>query len=131
MIVVCRKCGDIRKPCYCSLVAEVKTLRDELARKCDLCEASTDARAWQAENEALRQAAERLKGELRNMQRSLEQKNRALDALHYVWCSGGCKTGTHRWSEQTITEEVVKEAERNTRRLRTWWDNVTTKEGRE
>jgi hypothetical protein len=60
MIVVCRKCGDIRKPCYCSLVAEVKTLRDELARKCDLCEASTDARAWQAENEALRQAAESL-----------------------------------------------------------------------
>ena len=46
-----------------------------------------------------------------------------LDALHFVWCDGPCASGTHRWSDKTITEEVVDEAERNTKRLRTWFDN--------
>jgi hypothetical protein len=53
----CSKCGDYVKPCRCSLEAEVKALKAELNDKCLLCEASTDARSWQAENEALRQAA--------------------------------------------------------------------------
>jgi hypothetical protein len=63
---------------------------------------------------------ETLRRELRKMQIAIERKNRELDALHYVWCDGGCETGTHRWSEPTITEEVVQEAERNTKRLRQW-----------
>lgn len=62
------------------------------------------------------------RAEIRRLQVCLEEKNRALDALHYVWCSGGCKSGTHRWTEQSITESVVEEAERNTRRLRAWFE---------
>lgn len=65
----------------------------------------------------------RLKSEIREMQLVLERKNRELDALHYVWCNGGCDGGTHRWTENTVTEEVVLEAERNTKRLREWFDN--------
>jgi hypothetical protein len=57
----CTKCGDYVKPCRCSLEAEVKALKAELNDKCLLCEASTDARSWQAENEALREENERLR----------------------------------------------------------------------
>ncbi len=64
-----------------------------------------------------------LKREIRIMQKALEDRNRALDAMHYVWCDGGCKTGAHRWTENTITEDVVAEAERNTIRLRRWFNN--------
>jgi len=67
---------------------------------------------------------ENLRAEIRKMQLALERKNRELDALHYVWCDGGGATGTHRWTVQNITEEVVKEAERNTDRLREWWENA-------
>ena len=51
---------------------------------------------------------------------ALEKKNRELDAMHWVWCSGSCDLGVHRWSggAQTLTEEVVKLAERNALRLR-------------
>lgn len=63
-----------------------------------------------------------LKREVRHCQDVLERKNRLLDALHCVWCNGGCESGTHRWSEKTITEEVVQDAERNTMRLRQWFE---------
>jgi methionyl-tRNA synthetase len=53
----CNACGDYLRPCRCTLTAENKKLKEELGSKCDLCEASTAARSWQAENEALRQAA--------------------------------------------------------------------------
>lgn len=73
---------------------------------------------------------QRLEGKLRTlkrqvtyMQRALHERNVQLDALHHVWCDGGCKGGTHRWTEQTITEEVVAEAERNTKRLRRWFES--------
>lgn len=60
------------------------------------------------------------KHELNCIQNSLRDKNLALDAMHYVWCDGGCTSGTHRWTPQNITKEIVLEAERNTRRLRSW-----------
>jgi hypothetical protein len=67
---------------------------------------------------------EKLRRQIRIQQESLEKKNRALDALHYVWCSGGCTTGVHRHGDpDEITEELVLEAERNTKRLRIWWEN--------
>lgn len=53
----------------------------------------------------------------------LHERNLQLDALHHIWCDGGCSTGAHRWTGQTITEEVVQQAERNTKRLRSWWNN--------
>jgi hypothetical protein len=54
----------------------------------------------------------------------LHRKNLELDALHFVWCSGACRGGVHRWSSDIVTEEIVAEAERNTTRLRQWYDGV-------
>jgi hypothetical protein len=54
---------------------------------------------------------------------SLRQKNLALDALHYVWCDGGCDKGVHRWSPDVITKELVQEAKINTNRLISWHNN--------
>ena len=53
----------------------------------------------------------------------LHSKNLELDALHYVWCSGGCEDGVHRWMDEKLTEEIVKLAELNTKRLRQWYEN--------
>ena len=68
-----------------------------------------------------------LRRQLRIMQESLERKNRELDALHYVWCDGGCKTGVHRWTANTVTEDVVVLSERNTARLRLWFESMKRK----
>lgn len=60
------------------------------------------------------------------MRESLEEKNKMLDALHYVWCDGGCGGGVHRYTSMKgveLTEEIVKKAESNTYRLRTWFIN--------
>lgn len=61
------------------------------------------------------------KAELKHLQECLRRKNRELDALHYVWCSGGCKGGTHRYTDQPVTAELVAEAIRNTDRLVQWY----------
>ena len=73
---------------------------------------------------ALKQLAERQAANIRRMQLSLERRNRELDALHYVWCTGGCQGGVHRWTDELITREVVEHAERQAQRLRTWYQNV-------
>lgn len=64
-----------------------------------------------------------LKRQVTYLQQALHDRNLQLDAMHYVWCDGGCKAGTHRFTPGPITEEVVAEAERNSRRLRTWFNN--------
>lgn len=64
-----------------------------------------------------------LKRQVTAMQKCLHERNVSLDALHYVWCDGGCTGGTHRWTPQAVTEEIVQEAERNTQRLRRWWNS--------
>jgi hypothetical protein len=61
---------------------------------------------------------------IRATQVALERKNRELDALHLVWCDGGCRSGVHRWTDEKVTGELVETAERNTRRLRHWYDAV-------
>ena len=66
-----------------------------------------------------------LKLEVQKMQKALERKNKELDAMHFVWCDGGCSTGVHRFDElgpEAITEKIVEMAERNTRRLRRWYE---------
>ena len=77
------------------------------------------------DNERLRQQVRKLKFELDAARRNNEERNRELDALHYVWCDGGCTTGAHRYcgSPGDVTEEVVAAAERNTQRLRRWFVN--------
>jgi hypothetical protein len=72
----------------------------------------------------LRTARQQLRvqaAELTQLRDVLHEKNLALDALHYVWCSGGCATGIHRWEHGPLTAAIVAEAERNTHRLRAWW----------
>jgi len=71
----------------------------------------------------LERKLKRVKEELTYVECKLHTKNKELDAMHYVWCDGGCKYGTHRWTEQNITEEIVKMAERNTLRLKRWYGN--------
>jgi hypothetical protein len=73
---------------------------------------------------SLEEKVRRQAHEIREMQLALERKNRELDALHYVWCDGGCERGIHRWSDALVTRDLVRTAERNTRRLRSWYRTV-------
>lgn len=70
----------------------------------------------------------RLKRELTNQSQALRQRNIALDALHYVWCSGGCQTGMHRFDGGGLTEDVLLQAESAVKRMRTWFDNKQYRE---
>lgn len=72
-----------------------------------------------------KQYVKKLKREITIMQEALHNKNLELDAMHYVWCDGGCYGGIHRWSHTPgeISEELVSRAEANVKRLRTWYKN--------
>jgi hypothetical protein len=70
----------------------------------------------------------RLREELQQLNMVLARKNRELDALHYVWCSGGCDGGVNRFMPGQLTEDVVIAAERNTVRLRGWFENHKLRE---
>jgi hypothetical protein len=65
------------------------------------------------------------KKELTQIKESLERKNRQLDALHFVWCDGGCNSGVHRWigKKEDITDELVTQAQGSIRRLSKWYEN--------
>jgi hypothetical protein len=76
------------------------------------------------EEAALRERVRRQAAEITHLRGVLERKNRELDALHLVWCDGGCGGGVHRWTDEKITGELVEAAERNTARLRRWYDAV-------
>lgn len=80
----------------------------------------------QEEISALRERLRRQGSAMRQMQEAAQRKNRELDALHLVWCDGGCPSGVHRFQggEVLVTEELVKTAERNTGRLRCWYEAV-------
>jgi hypothetical protein len=70
--------------------------------------------------------------ELTIKEQAIKERNLALDALHWVWCSGGCHKGTHRFgSEEPITAEHVVVAERNTKRLREWFEANERRRARE
>jgi hypothetical protein len=67
-----------------------------------------------------------LRSQIRRMQVALEDRNRQLDAMHWVWCDGGCQSGVHRFDgkgPEAITQEVVDIAVRNTERLKRWFAN--------
>lgn len=65
--------------------------------------------------------------ELATLNEQAHRRNLELDALHFVWCDGGCEGGAHRFTEDTVTPEIVAEAIRNTSRLLSWFVN---REGR-
>ena len=64
----------------------------------------------------------RLKIEVSIKDDQLYRRNRELDALGMVWCNGGCEGGVFRYSMDTLTKEQVEMVERNTARLRTWFE---------
>lgn len=88
-----------------------------------------------ANDESSREAAtsnaglevERLRREVAHLNECLRRKNLALDALHWVWCDGGCEGGVHRYAPDSLTPEMVEMAERNTKRLRHWLNNNSFK----
>jgi len=86
-----------------------------------------------AEGVRLAEQVKALKREVTQARSNNEERNRELDALHYIWCDGGCQSGAHRYcgSPDDITEEVVAAAERNTLRLRRWFQNRLSKKTRE
>lgn len=71
----------------------------------------------------LEQKIRHLKQTITSQRLVLERKNKELDALNYVWCSGGCTTGVHQYDPNLppLTEELVQLAERNTERLRQYF----------
>lgn len=84
-----------------------------------------------SEIETLRAQVKELRRQVGFKDETLARKNRELDALHYVWCDGGCNGGVHRWEDAPMNEEIVADAERNTRRLRAWWMNHLARKERE
>jgi len=62
----------------------------------------------------------------------LEDKNRQLDMLHHVWCSGGCESGFKRFQEHLTSAEMddlVKRAVSWSRRLALWWASRKVRKG--
>ena len=56
-----------------------------------------------------------------NMQQVATLRNKQMDALHAVWCSGGCEGGVGNREE--LTREKVVEVVRYARRIVEWWNN--------
>ena len=80
----------------------------------------------------LRENVAELRQQLTDQRENNHRRNLELDALHYVWCDGGCEDGTHRWQParaEGATKEIVEAAVRNTQRLVNWWNNQKALEG--
>jgi len=83
------------------------------------------------EEERLRAKIKKLQAEIGDKDSVLHGKNLALDALGYVWCSGGCKDGVFRYQgECKLTSQQVSIVERNTIRLREWYEASKCKNAR-
>jgi hypothetical protein len=52
------------------------------------------------------------------------ERNLQLDALNFVWCDGGCPSGTRRWQDDELTadqaEAYAKELALMAVRLHSW-----------
>jgi hypothetical protein len=101
--------------------------RDEACRQLGQAKSrhDSDVARLVKERDKIQAKCERQAEQLQRKDEVLHKKNLALDALDYVWCDGGCRDGVHRHTGGEITEELVAEAERNTKRLRTWLANKT------
>lgn len=69
------------------------------------------------------EGCKKLRRQLTAAQENNHARNLQLDALHHVWCSGGCKTGVHRYLPGRLTEELVSQAEAEVKRMRQWLRN--------
>lgn len=108
--------------CGAGMIAEAKqAVRDMWNRR----EAFTYQEARIAE---LEEKLSRCKRELTRLNQVLHDRNIALDALHYVWCNGGCQTGMHRFGDGVLTEEILLQAEVSVKRMRIWFDNKRSRD---
>lgn len=98
-------------------VAEVRELLLDEVERLRAVEAKRDALVGRTHELDKRIAGQRR--QLDVQQSALARKNTELDALHFVWCSGGCENGVHRFEHGELTPEIVREATRNTARLAT------------
>ena len=99
-------------------MTDAEARRDEFARK------EAEAMSDTCPNcERLKVKNARMRDTIRNMQIQAERRNFELDAMHFVWCSGSCESGIHRYHSARLTLGLVEEAERNTARLRQWWES--------
>lgn len=73
--------------------------------------------------ENLETLAERHRKEIRQAQVQAELRNRQLDALGMVWCTGGCTGGMHRFTDAEVTESMIVDMATNVARAVTWWIN--------
>ena len=102
------------------IAASAINLAAELEARIELFKNDVDA--TDARIASLEEERDRLKRELTFAQANNRTRNIELDALHYVWCDGGCKGGVHRFGEHPpLTAEIVAAAKRNTRRLESWY----------
>ena len=80
--------------------------------------------------EQLREKNKRLINELARKDEALRKKRIQLDAMNWVWCSGGCRGGVRRFVPGEVNEQTVLIAEQNTARLREWWEIAKRKKAR-
>jgi hypothetical protein len=65
-----------------------------------------------------------LRRQLENQRANNEQRNRQLDALGIVWCSGGCEGGMLRYHpDREVTAQMVADLIVNARRAVAWYVN--------
>ena len=118
-------------PCPCeTLREENERLKEQIeSLRSQMDEMHTQAVEAIRTRTLAQEASTRDLEELRRANRNNRERNLALDALHYVWCSGGCEGGIHRFGEHpALTEEIVRAAVANTRRLVLWFNNAGDKQ---
>lgn len=115
-----------------SLIAEVDTLRAERdAALAQLARMTHHLRQERERRESLERRHANLVAAQESYGASRRDMERRLDALLWVWCSGGCETGTLRWvdfsqyeaREVEYSEAVIRHAINNTQRLVANWRN--------
>lgn len=63
---------------------------------------------------------------------ALFERNKQLDAMGWVWCSGGCAKGVYRYEgrkPEELTEEVMGIIRKNMARLEAWYANHEYRQG--
>jgi len=70
---------------------------------------------------ALRVRVKQQAWEINNMREIATLRNKQMEALHMVWCSGGCAYGVG--DRENLTREKVVEAVAYAKRLSMWWNN--------
>lgn len=116
MLGVYRSIGKAPEGTFVPLAHAVLELLDEIdSRDREKSDTLDERTSMQAE-------IKNLKHQLTLQRNNNYARNVALDALHFVWCDGGCETGVHRYEHPgSLTQEIVDAAVRNTKRLVSWW----------